>query len=75
MNIPDKLQNVGTLMSEKYKENPTIVIKNDDPEWENAFNNWKQGKPPTDSPEWKKGVYLIFKHILDNKSLAPDNEP
>ena len=36
----------------------TIVIQASDPEWSEAYERWLLNKPPTDSPEWKKGVYL-----------------
>lgn len=36
---------------------PTILIKKGDKEWNKAFENWLKGKPPTDSPEWKKGIF------------------
>jgi len=44
-------------------ENPTIVIKIGDPEWESAYSNWLDQKPPTSSPEWKKGVVAITELI------------
>ncbi len=42
------------------KTNPksTICIRTVDKEWDGAYENWLKGKPPTNSPEWKKGVYL-----------------
>lgn len=42
------------------EEKPTIIIKPTDPEWEEAYQNWINGKNPTSSPEWKKGVILTF---------------
>jgi hypothetical protein len=38
---------------------PTIQICDTDPGWEKAFENWKSGKNPTDSKDWKRGVVLI----------------
>jgi hypothetical protein len=39
---------------------PTIVIKKGDDEWEQAYKNWLIGKNPTDSEEWKKGVFAVM---------------
>lgn len=39
-------------------ELPTIQIKEGEPGSDQALENWKAGKNPTDSAEWKKGVYL-----------------
>lgn len=36
---------------------PTIVITMFDNNWKEAYQNWISGKNPTDSLEWKKGVY------------------
>ena len=38
----------------------TIVIFEGTPSWHDAYKNWLAGKPPTDSPEWKKGVVLGY---------------
>lgn len=57
MNKPSALQNQS---SNAGNPAPTIKIGSTDPEWDKAFTQWKAGKPPTDSPEWKKGVYLIY---------------
>lgn len=42
---------------------PTIVIEESQPEWEQAIANWKQGKNPTDHPDWKKGVFALTKYV------------
>ena len=42
---------------------PTIVITVDSPEWPEAYQNWRTGKDPTDSPEWKKGVIMTFQKV------------
>lgn len=39
---------------------PTIIITEDDPGWEVAYERWLDGKNPTDSPEWKKGTVVAF---------------
>jgi hypothetical protein len=39
---------------------PTIIVVPTDAEWKEAYSNWIKGKNPTDSPEWKKGVFLTF---------------
>jgi hypothetical protein len=49
------LQNV----SDWAEEIPTIKITIFDAGWSEAFENWKKGKNPTDSLEWKKGVFAI----------------
>ncbi len=54
MLINKSLQNKSNWDTEK----PTIVITTDDPIWTEAYANWLKGKNPTDSPEWKKGVFL-----------------
>lgn len=37
----------------------TIEIHEDFPDWEAAHAAWLSGKPPTNSPEWKKGVFMV----------------
>lgn len=57
------LQNTSSMLSTndpKY-QNPTIVITNEDDVWEKAINSWENGKNPTDSLEWSKGVFAVFK--------------
>lgn len=40
-------------------QNPiTIELREDAPEWEDAHKRWITGKNPTDSAEWKRGVFL-----------------
>jgi hypothetical protein len=34
-----------------------IVIKEGEPEWEDAWKNYLAGKPPNDNPAWKEGIY------------------
>ena len=57
------LQNVSG--SSNCGEKPTIVIEKGSPQWEMAYENWKQGKFPTASPEWKKGVFAIFEEKIN----------
>lgn len=40
---------------------PTITIHNYESGWEEAVNRWRDGKNPTDSHEWKKGIIAHFK--------------
>jgi hypothetical protein len=42
---------------------PTISISESDPDWQESLEKWKKGKNPTDSPEWKKGVFALTKLI------------
>ena len=46
-----------------YPGNPpaTIEISKQDANWVEAYGNWRIGKNPTDSPEWKKVLSLIRK--------------
>lgn len=53
-----KLQNVSSFPGNPL---PTISIEIGQPEWEDALKSWKSGKNPTDSSEWKKGVFAITK--------------
>jgi len=53
---PKALQNVSGYSGEE----PTIRIDEGSPEWDTAFTRWLDMKNPTDSPEWKKGVFLLF---------------
>ena len=46
---------------------PTIRIVREDVNWNDAYANWLAGKNPTDSPEWKKGVYLHFEQIEEEE--------
>jgi hypothetical protein len=52
------LQN-ASICSNK-PEPPTIRIIEGEDGWEAAYNSYIAGKNPTDSPEWKKGVYMLF---------------
>lgn len=36
----------------------TIEIREDQPEWKEAYARWQSGKNPTDDPRWKLGVFL-----------------
>lgn len=54
-----KLQNV----SGGSDETPEIAVQKGDPEWDKSLETWKQGKPPTDSPLWKRGVFAIFHEV------------
>lgn len=51
-----KLQNASSFPG---NPDPTIVIEEGQPGWEEALLAWKSGKSPTDSPEWKKGVFAL----------------
>jgi hypothetical protein len=46
---------------------PTIVILPTDENWDTAYTNWKNGKNPTNHPDWKKGIFLCFE-FFDGKS-------
>ena len=52
------LQNTPSV-SAFSKALPTISIRIDDKEWEDAYNNFINGKPPTNSILWKRGVFLV----------------
>jgi len=43
---------------------PTIVITKNHPEWKEIYQNWINGKNPTNSKEWKKGVFACTELIL-----------
>ena len=42
---------------------PTIVISKGDPEWEAAYQEWTNGKNPTNAIDWKKGVFALTELI------------
>lgn len=46
---------------------PTIKLLQGEVGWDEAYANWLAGKNPTDSPEWKKGVYLHFEQIEEEE--------
>lgn len=52
---PKTLQNTSGFDDQE----PTISISVSDAEWDEAFSKWKAGKNPTDSKEWKQGVFLL----------------
>lgn len=62
---PAKLQNTPTQDAYGNPFHPTIVITEEDSLWKEAFESWKNGKNPTNSKEWKKGVFLIFAEKKD----------
>ena len=43
--------------------NPSIKIEEGEPSWQEAYTNWLNGKPPTNSPDWQLGVHLHFEPI------------
>lgn len=51
-----KLQDVSPWAGE-----PDIVIDENDPGWKQAYANWLNGKNPTDSKLWKKGIVAVTK--------------
>lgn len=55
-----KLQNTSDWDT---TQKPTITITNKDDGWGIAYPNWLDGKNPTDSKEWKKGIFAITKEI------------
>ena len=61
MLIPKTLQNTSDWEQDK----PTIVIEKDSPEWEESYKNWLQGKNPTISKEWEKGVIMTFQKVIE----------
>jgi len=38
------------------QDDPDIVIEKGTPEWDEAYQRWLDGKNPTDSKFWKKGI-------------------
>lgn len=42
---------------------PTIQIFITDENWDTAFSNYLSGKVPTESIEWKCGVFLWFLEV------------
>jgi len=51
------LQNISGFQKES---SPTIRLVEGDVGWEEAYQNWIKNKNPTNSSEWKKGVFLLF---------------
>jgi len=54
-----KLQNASGWADQK----PTIEINKDDDGWEEAYKQWLAGRLPTNSQEWKKGVFALTEGI------------
>jgi len=54
-----KLQNVSGWTGEI----PDIVIDENHPDWDNILQQWKDGKNPTDSKFWKKGIVALTKEV------------
>jgi hypothetical protein len=54
---------------------PTLRIVQGEPAWNDAYKNWLGGKNPTDSPEWKAGVYLHFEPIEEETLPTPPPKP
>jgi len=42
---------------------PSIRIAEGEVGWTEAYNNWLHNKNPTDSPDWKRGVFLHFEQM------------
>jgi hypothetical protein len=65
-----KISHIQNTSSYPGNAAPTIVIAVGDDGWEEAYKNWIEGKPPTSSPEWKKGIfagYTIQRTIADDQ--------
>ena len=56
---PSKLQNAGSWTGDE----PTIIISSTDAGWDEAYGKWSKGQNPTNSPDWKKGVFLCFEEV------------
>ena len=52
-----KIQNISGL----HEGDPDIIIEETHPEWKEIVQLWKDGKNPTDSKLWKKGVIALTK--------------
>jgi hypothetical protein len=59
-----KLQNTSDWSG----DTPDIVITIDSPEWEQAYINWLNGKNPTQSKHWKRGVFATTKKVIGDRS-------
>jgi hypothetical protein len=57
-----------TLQNAPPTGDPDIVIRETDPEWDEAIKRWREGKNPTDSKLWKKGVYNLSREVTENSS-------
>ncbi len=58
-------------MKNKSLQNP---ITPDSPEWELAFNNWRNGKNPTDSKEWLHMLSCTNLKVASVKIVNKDDE-
>lgn len=54
-------------------QQPTIQIVEGEKTWAEAYSNWLDGKPPTNSPEWKNGIFLHFEPIVEEELPPPAN--
>jgi len=59
-----KFQNKSSFCDEI----PTIVITDDDPNWNQIYQNWIKGNNPTNDPNWKTGVFAVSKLKDKNES-------
>lgn len=48
----------------------TVVIREGEPGWEDAYHRWINGKNPTDDPEWVRGAYMYF-DLVPEVSMPP----
>jgi hypothetical protein len=55
-----KLQNASDYPG---NPTPTVEISILDDGWDVAYSNWLSGKNPTESKEWKKGVFALTELI------------
>ena len=56
------------LKNAPFDKPASIVIKGSDPGWEEAYTNWINNENPTNSPEWKKGVFLGYMDELKGET-------
>lgn len=50
---------VYRLQNTPKHEKPSIMIQEGDSGWETAYEKWLNGKNPTDSNLWERGIFAL----------------
>lgn len=56
---------IHRLQNHNHDDKATIVVNEDDPQWEEAIQRWREGSFPTDDPRWKLGVVACTRLITE----------
>ena len=64
-----------SLSNAGFSASPSVELTEGDAEWADAYSNWIDGKQPTNSNEWKKGIHFcLFTHNEKKAKIDEENK-